>query len=367
MTKPWSNSHHSQYRFAPFRRGFNRLVLIALAAGIVLSGFQPVGSGAAPTDDKKAQAKALQTQIEDLDLKISAAAEQMNVAEEARDTANQAAVQAQAQITAARAEVARIRQLVRERLASIYRQSTSSQGVSEFDLSNAKQLLRSRQYAKTQSSKDDGMLNQLAIAQQDLTVKKADYNRVAAAAEAQAATIANSKKDFEAAQAQQAGVLAQVTTELDALIKTEQRRLAAAAAAQRGGGGRSGPPESFPALPPPGPAAENAIAWGRTQLGKAYGRTNRFGPDNYDCSGFTYMAYGMAGVSIPKVSGPQYMGLPHVSMDALQIGDLIFWGTNGSDHVAIYTGGGNIIESRSGGVQEGPIWGSPSVAARPGV
>lgn len=371
MTNLWSNSPKSRNRSAPKRKRWQLVVvvLVVLAGSGVLPLSSSAISTAAPIDDKRAQAKAIQAQIDDLDIKISALAEQLHGAEEARDAALAAAKEAETQIVAARQEVSRTRKIVRARWAAIYQQSISGQGINELNLSNTDQLLSSRQYAKNQASSDNEMLDQLAVAQQDLAVKKSDYTAAAKEAEAQSLTISNSKRELEATETQQAAVLAQVSADIDALIKEEQRRQAAAAAAAAGRGRSSGrSPETFPDLPPPGPAAANAIAWARAQIGKPYNNTNptRFGPDAFDCSGLVYMAYGMAGVSIPKVSGPQYQALPHVSMDALLPGDLIFWGGGGGSHVALYVGGGQIVEAGgSHGVSERAIWGNPQLAARP--
>ena len=87
---------------------------------------------------------------------------------------------------------------------------------------------------------------------------------------------------------------------------------------------------------------------------------------SYDCSGLVTMAWAAAGVSIPSTSGSEYSALPHVPLDAAQPGDLIFWGSGGSSHVALYVGGGMIIDASSGSdsVVERSIWGSPIGAAR---
>jgi cell wall-associated NlpC family hydrolase len=55
-----------------------------------------------------------------------------------------------------------------------------------------------------------------------------------------------------------------------------------------------------------------------------------------------------------------------VPMNALQPGDLIFWGPGGSSHVALYIGGGAIIDASSSqnAVTQRGIWGSPIGAAR---
>ena len=56
-------------------------------------------------------------------------------------------------------------------------------------------------------------------------------------------------------------------------------------------------------------------------------------------------AWGSAGVSLPHYSGAQYAMLPKVPLDAMQPGDLVFWGGGGSQHVGIYVGGGMMIHA----------------------
>ena len=62
-----------------------------------------------------------------------------------------------------------------------------------------------------------------------------------------------------------------------------------------------------------------------------------------DCSGLTMWSWGQAGVSLPHSSQMQYDVIPHVSRDQIQPGDLLFFYTP-IHHVAIYIGGGQMIE-----------------------
>jgi cell wall-associated NlpC family hydrolase len=48
-------------------------------------------------------------------------------------------------------------------------------------------------------------------------------------------------------------------------------------------------------------------------------------------------------VSIPRVTYDQWASLPHVPLSNLEPGDLILY--NGESHVAIYVGGGYIIDA----------------------
>ncbi len=142
-----------------------------------------------------------------------------------------------------------------------------------------------------------------------------------------------------------------------------------------GGGGNSGggtpAPNPDPA-PPNASAVETAIWFASQQLGERY-ELGGAGPDVWDCSGLTRAAYAAAGIGIGTHSATnQYYTLAGrgkaVSLGSVQRGDLLFWGGGGSYyHVAIYLGGGRILEAPDYGkpVREWPIWGSPSAAARP--
>jgi cell wall-associated NlpC family hydrolase len=98
-----------------------------------------------------------------------------------------------------------------------------------------------------------------------------------------------------------------------------------------------------------GPAAiEYVIRRGGSQLGVPYswGGGNAAGKSvGIDCSGFTRYAFAGVGVQIPKYSGDQYNTGRAISPSQAKRGDLIFWGPGGSQHVAIYLGGGKMLEA----------------------
>ncbi len=109
-----------------------------------------------------------------------------------------------------------------------------------------------------------------------------------------------------------------------------------------------------------GPAAiEYAIRRGGSQMGVPYswggGKPN--GPSRgvdsgantvgFDCSGFTQFSYAGVGVLIPKYSGDQYNAGRKVPVSQAKRGDLLFWGPGGSQHVAMYLGNGQMLESAS--------------------
>ncbi|GEO87757.1 hypothetical protein AFL01nite_00840 [Aeromicrobium flavum] len=89
-------------------------------------------------------------------------------------------------------------------------------------------------------------------------------------------------------------------------------------------------------------AAKKAIAFAMSQLGDpyVYGGT---GPNGWDCSGLMMKAYAAAGVSIPRVVGPQIAAGRKVSAGELQPGDLVAYPSMA--HIGMYLGGGKVIHA----------------------
>ncbi|WP_163769588.1 NlpC/P60 family peptidoglycan endopeptidase RipB [Mycolicibacterium parafortuitum] len=104
-------------------------------------------------------------------------------------------------------------------------------------------------------------------------------------------------------------------------------------------------------------AVEHVIKRGAARLGTPYswGGGKPTGPSTgverganivgFDCSGFTQYAFAGVGVLIPKYSGDQFNTGRRVPIQQAKRGDLLFWGPGGSQHVAIYLGNGQMLES----------------------
>jgi len=100
--------------------------------------------------------------------------------------------------------------------------------------------------------------------------------------------------------------------------------------------------------PPPAPSGGVAavIAFARAQLGEPY-VWGGAGPNVWDCSGLTMMAWRQAGVRLSHYTGYQWAETDRVPLSQLQPGDLVFFGTSGpnSHHVGLYIGGGQMIHA----------------------
>ena len=111
-------------------------------------------------------------------------------------------------------------------------------------------------------------------------------------------------------------------------------------------------PATTPAQPAAPPAvgggsakAQTAVAYARAQLGKPY-VFGAAGPDAFDCSGLTMMAWAAAGVSLPHYapSQMQYGSVVPIDVSAMLPGDLIFLYPY-VGHVEIYAGNGMAISA----------------------
>jgi peptidoglycan DL-endopeptidase CwlO len=104
-------------------------------------------------------------------------------------------------------------------------------------------------------------------------------------------------------------------------------------------------PAAPPAVGGGSAKAQIAVAYARAQLGKPYVFAAA-GPDAFDCSGLTMMAWAAAGVSLPHYAPTQmqYGSTVPIDVSAMLPGDLIFLYPD-IGHVEIYAGNGMAISA----------------------
>ena len=100
---------------------------------------------------------------------------------------------------------------------------------------------------------------------------------------------------------------------------------------------------------PTGTQADQAVAFVYSQLGcpYVYGGT---GPCHmgFDCSGLVQAAWAAAGVQLPRDTYEDWAALPHIPVASIEPGDLLIY--DGVGHVAMYVGGGYIIDAPQTGL-----------------
>jgi cell wall-associated NlpC family hydrolase len=146
-----------------------------------------------------------------------------------------------------------------------------------------------------------------------------------------------------------AGALAAARARQDALKSAAQAAAAAAAAGESGAGREARAGSANLASGASVSQGEAAANWAMSQLGKPY-QWGAAGPDTYDCSGLAMQAWARAGVHLGHFTGVQWGSGPHVPLNQLHRGDLLFYASNTADpatihHVGIYIGKGMMVNA----------------------
>ena len=104
-------------------------------------------------------------------------------------------------------------------------------------------------------------------------------------------------------------------------------------------------------------AVEHVIARAMSQRGVPYswgggnaagasrGIDSGAGTVGFDCSGLVLYAFAGVGIKLPHYSGSQYNMGRKIPTAQMRRGDVVFYGPNGSQHVAIFLGNGQMIEA----------------------
>jgi cell wall-associated NlpC family hydrolase len=342
---------------------------------VLFAGVAVPPATADPVADKKAQAQSLADQIDTLGTKEAALSEQFDKSVLDAQSTTAKVQQAAQQVSAAERNAAQARSFLTAdavnayvnggTLAQLASRSKNPLAAIESGVLRGEYV---QSLAGTQADALDAYRNAATVARnaeaQLQMAQKQAQKAVAAVDAARNATIA-AQRQLEASLGQVKGQIATLVAQAEsakqaqaaqqaaALLARTQAAASAARAAAGGGGGRSAPaggapsPPSIP-LPPVGRGAGVAVAAALSRVGLPY-VWGASGPSSFDCSGLIMWAWSQAGVSLPHFSGAQYASTQHISMSQLQPGDLVFPSNTGS-HVAMYIGGGQIVEAAHSGV-----------------
>jgi Cell wall-associated hydrolases (invasion-associated proteins) len=358
-----------KHRFA--RLTTAALCCTALALGTVAS----IATGS-PIEDKRAEAQRLQQQIDANGMKISSLGEQYNGAQLALDQATARVDAAEQRLTEARRSTLRIERSVKHRASALYMSSGQSTPLDAINVTSVRDVAAREKYAAAASDHDSKLIETLLRSRDQLRIQRAQFKGQQRQAQAQRDAAVQARASIETANARQSQLLSQVKGQIASLMAEDQkrrddeaRRSAIARTQPRPAPRRVDPGTAggnFPDVPTSGSVAA-VIAYARAQIGKPYIFATA-GPDTFDCSGLTMMAWRQAGVSMAHFSGAQFNQFPHISISQLQPGDLVFKGPGGADHVALYIGGGMQIAATHTGsyVLLQPLGSGLSGAVRPG-
>lgn len=188
---------------------------------------------------------------------------------------------------------------------------------------------------------ESGLMTDLTIARQRADDANDDLKRTLARARSVEETIASKREDLESRLGRQRELLRQVNAIRPPKPVPVPVPLAAPPSQSSAQSPAQSPAQSW--LPSTAQGARSAVTAAYRLLGRPYDY-GADGPDTFDCSGLTRFAWREGGVVLPHSSRAQFDSLPHVPRDALEPGDLVFFGRP-IHHVGVYVGGGQMIHS----------------------
>ncbi len=363
------------------------LLVVGSVAGIA------VPARADQVSNKKAQAAAINKKINDFNDYAEALTEQMNQAQDELDQTAKDIAALEAKLAEQDATVAQLGDDLAKFAISSYQYGDQTGGIGSLFSGDAlaggvaqragySPLLLGQNADVTDGVK--AAREDTARLQQQLTAKQKRQQQLTATIQQKQAAVQKAVVDLDAVQAQVKGDLVQLVADAElaqeaaavAAAKTAAERQAAELRRQReqqrqqqnaggaaggatggnaggatggqttGGnpGGVKAPPANIPDFPAPSPGAATAVAAAKSQLGVPYKFAAATPNVAFDCSGLTMWAWGRAGVGMAHFARSQYEAFPHVPLDSLQPGDLVFFYQD-VHHVGIYIGGGLMIDA----------------------
>jgi cell wall-associated NlpC family hydrolase len=337
------------------------------------------GAGADSLADKQAEARqiadkmaVLQSRLMDVNAQYERANYELHLAE-------QKVAEAKALAESAAAEVERRQADLQQFAINAYQSGNDSAAFDALFTSEPGSGAEKVSYLENLSGNKRDLIDAFNGAKVKAREDSARLEGVEAEARNRADVIEQARRDAANAAAEQQALNSRVQGELSALVAQENTRRAAAEAQRFAdearnnggggtgggtGGGSGGGSGGGTVRNPPPPGAGGAIQQAVSQVGAPY-VWGASGPNSFDCSGLVKWAYGRSGVSLPHYSGAMYAMTTRISASQLQPGDLVFWGGGGSEHVAIYMGGNQLVHAFGsvGGVAVTNLagwWKSPS-------
>ncbi|MFA4966268.1 MAG: NlpC/P60 family protein [Thermoleophilia bacterium] len=316
-----------------------RRTAAAVLIGAVLASLLLAGTAAAsPISEKKARLRAVQVKLDRVYDEAEMAVEKYNQANGQLQTVQQQISENQRLLDMAEHNLGLANEQLKRRAEDLYK----TRGVGFIDV-----LFSANTFDELVTQLD--MMERLGNSDVDTVKAIAAYRR----------DIKDRRVKLQADKEQAAKLLAERATEKNAVLAVEARlermtrglqgeikrlreQAAAAArlAAQRSWGGIVPPP-----IDPNAPGHPEIVTIAQRYFGVPY-VWGGASPSGFDCSGLTMYCYAQIGVSLYHGATMQQRQSTPVALSDLRPGDLVFFGNSSySHHVAIYAGGGSVIEA----------------------
>jgi cell wall-associated NlpC family hydrolase len=320
------------------------LAVATVCLGTVALPSRPATASSLATD--KAKAAAILSQINRINARVEGFGQRYDAAKIKLDNVNNKIRNTKTTVTNIERSVAKGNVQLRSDAIFAYVTNGSAAANNPLFASNASNVGATNVYNQLAEGNVSTTLASLKNYKIELTQERSILRgEVAQAADATRAA-AGSYHSAKVLQASLKNTLGQVKGQIATFIAQAQ----AATAAQDATTLQTAQPTAgFPA-PPPDSKANIAVRAALSYVGVWYqwGGASRSG---VDCSGLVMLAYDAAGIYLPHYSGAQYADTMRVPLVNIQPGDLLFYGSNGDEHVAMYVGGGMMVEAEMTGTQ----------------
>ncbi|HEY5168119.1 MAG TPA: NlpC/P60 family protein [Thermoleophilia bacterium] len=330
--------------------GSRRFVtLLALLGTLLLALAFASSAFASPVASKKAQLRQVQAKLQTVYHQVDMAVEKYNQATSQLDTVTSQIKENERLLKVAEYNLGVANEQLSARAEDMYRARDVGMVDVLFAANSFDDLVTQLDVMQRLGNSDVDTVKSIAAYQQDIKDRRVKLSADKQAAAKLVGAAASHKAEVEGLQGKLEQMTAGLKSEIDRL-QAQQAAAAkaaadAAAAAQNGGAGGSSSGGGGTVVDPGGSGNSSVVGIAQRYLGVpyVYGGAS---PSGFDCSGLVMYCYAQVGVGLSHGATDQQHASTPVPLNALQPGDLVFFGNaSHSYHVGIYVGGGSMIHA----------------------
>lgn len=327
------------------RPRLSMLAMFALVAFVALTVVQ--AAPASPVSEKKARLREVQAKLDKVGTQVEMAVEDYNQAVSRLDTVKAKITENQEMLKAAEENLEAANRQLAARALSIYKAPEAGFVDVVFSARSFEDLVVQMDLFTRLGNSDVDTVKSINAYERDIKDRRVKLKSDERTAAELVGRRQERKQEIQALNARLKSLTVGIKADIERL-QAEQAAAsrAAAQAAQQAAAGSGSAGGSATPLDPGGPGRPAAVNIAQRYLGIPYVWGGASPSGGFDCSGLTMYVYAQLGVQLSHGATDQQRASTPVPLNALQPGDLVFYGNASySYHDAIYVGGGRTIEA----------------------